>query len=458
VHVKRPLQLLVIGGVAAGTKAAAKARRDDPSMEITIITEEEYISYAGCGLAYYMGGVVRNREQLFARSPETFREKHNINILLRHRAERIDTFDKTVKVLNLASVETLTMPFDRLLIATGASPVIPPVEGIGLEGIFTLHSIPDVDAIAAYLSQRKITKACVIGGGYIGIEAAENLAAKGISCTIFELEKHLLPRFFDPDMAKPVLEQVTSKGVEVCFENPVQQCVGDREGSVSTIIAGGKKYECQLVIVAAGVKPNVRLARDAHIAIGSTGAIKVDSHMETSVKHIYAAGDCAESIHLVSGKPCWYPLGSTANKQGRVAGANIAGGKKTFEGVAGTSIVKIFDIGAGRTGLSEKEARESGFAPVSVTVTTPVVAGYYPGKGNITLKLIADNGKKKLLGAQAHGDSSVDKVIDTVAAALTGKLSIPDLSNLDLAYSPPFSTVLGTVIVAAGVLEEKLGL
>ncbi|HDY87115.1 MAG TPA: hypothetical protein ENH82_03245, partial [bacterium] len=238
----------------------------------------------------------------------------------------------------------------------------------------------------------------------------------------------------------------------------VEKFSSDSEGYISSVAAGGKEYECQMVILAAGVKPNVKLAKEARIAVGPTGAIKVDRRMETSVKNVFAAGDCAESIHLVSGKPCWYPLGSTANKQGRVAGANITGGKKIFKGVAGTSIVKVFDITAGRTGLSEREAGEAGYDPAAVTVTTPVKAGYYPGKDSVTLKLIADSGSKKLLGAQAVGDTSVDKVIDTAAAALTGNISIPDLTNIDLAYSPPYSTALGTVIVAASVLEEKLGL
>ncbi len=212
------------------------------------------------------------------------------------------------------------------------------------------------------------------------------------------------------------------------------------------------------MILGTGVRVKGQLEKDARIIIVSTRGIMVVRRKETTIRNIFAAGDCAESVNLVTGKPCWYPLGTTANKQGRVAGANIAGGKKTFEGVAGTSITKVFDITAGRTGLSEREATEAGFNPASVTVTTSVSAGYYPGEGSITLKLTADSGRKILLGAQAVGDKSVDKVIDTVAAALTGKLSIPALTNIDLAYSPPYSSVLGTVITAAGVLEEKLGL
>ncbi len=448
----------MIGGVAAGTKAASKARRDDPSMKITIITDEEYISYAGCGLAYYLGDVVVSRDKLFARSPEAFREKQNIQVLLEHRAERISTYDKTVKVSNLVSGEILTMPYDRLLIATGAHAVIPPIEGVESQGIFTLHSIPDADNSRNHIKDHSVRSACIVGGGYIGIEAAENLSLRGISCTIFEIENQLLPRFFDPDMSGDILKHVESKGVRVLTGTKVERFNISGDGFVSSVTAGGREHECGMAIIAAGVKPNVKLAREARIATGPTGAIKVDRGMETSVKNIYAAGDCVESVNIVSGKPCWYPLGSTANKQGRVAGANIAGGRKTFDGVAGTSIVKVFDIAAGRTGLTEKEAADAGFSPVSATITTATNAGYYPGKGRVTLKLTADSGSKKLLGAQAVGDTSVDKVIDTVAAALTGNISIPGLTNIDLAYSPPYSTALGAVIVAATVLEGKLGL
>ena len=453
---KRPLRLLVIGGVAAGTKAASKARRDDPSMEIIIITQERYISYAGCGLAYYVGGVVDNRAKLFSRSPETFADKFNINVMPGHRADRISVYDKTVKVTDLASGEVLSMEYDKLLIATGATAVVPPIDGVDAKGVFTLHSVDDADAVKQYLSGRGVRNACIIGGGYIGVEIAENLAGLGISCDMFEGEQHVLPGFFDPDMSDRIGEHLTSKGIRVHTGNFAGKIGSDSAGQVSSVVSGGSEYECQLVIIAAGVRPNAELAKDARIAIGTTGAIKVDHRMETSARGIFAAGDCAESTDLVSGNPCWYPLGSTANKQGRIAGANIAGGKKVFAGVLGTSIVKVFDIAAARTGLSEKKAHEYGFNPVSVTYTGPGHAGYYPGAGSITLKLIADSVSKKLLGAQACGDESVDKAIDTIAAALAGKIAIPELANLDISYTPPYSTALGTVVYAAGILENKL--
>jgi len=456
ITMKIPLRLLVIGGVAAGTKGAAKARRDNPEMEIVIITDEPYISYAGCGLAYFVGGIVDKREKLFARSPEEFKAKQNITVLTRHHAGRINTYDRTVKVNDLSSGKVIDMPYDRLLIATGASVSIPPVEGVDLRGVFTLHTISDADSIRAFLAEHAVRHACIIGGGYIGAEMAENFAGLGINATVFEQAGHIMPQLFDPDISSPVREHMEAKGVRIFTGAIVERILGDAGGTVRAVVASGAEYECGILILATGVKPNVRLAREACIILGPTGAIRVDRRMETSVRGIYAAGDCAESIHLVSGKPCWFPLGSTANKQGRVAGANIAGGNKAFHGVLGTSVVKVFDLTAGRTGLNERESREAGFNPLSVMVTTPVRAGYYPGGGNITLKLTADRGSQKLLGAQAYGDSTVDKVIDTMAAALMGRLSVSDMTNVDIAYSPPYSMALGTVIVAASVLEEKL--
>jgi len=453
---KRNRKLLVIGGVAAGTKAAAKARRDDPSMEITIITKEEYISYAGCGLAYYVGGIVESRNKLFARSPEVFREKYNITVLLKHHADRIDTYDQVVHITDLTSGKTFTMQYDCLLLATGASPVVPKIDGIEMEGVFTLHTIPDADRMKEYLQKKNVRKASIIGGGYIGIEMAENLMQLGLSVTIFEIADNLTPRMFDPGITSLIQEHLESKGVHILTGTTVEKFTGDSNNAVHAVVAGGKEYESELVVLAAGVRPSVTLAREARLTLGHTGAIRVDKRMETSVRNIFAAGDCAESTHLVSGKPVWFPLGSTANKQGRVAGANIAGGKITFPGVLGTSLVKVFDLAAGRTGLNDMEAVEAGFNPLSVTVTTPVKAGYYPGGGKVTLKLTADHKSGKLLGAQSLGDNAVDKIIDTVAAALTGKISVPDLTNLDLTYAPPYSLALGTVIVAASVLEGKL--
>lgn len=453
---KKPLRVLVIGGVAAGTRAASKARRDDTSMEITIITEEEYISYAGCGLAYYIGGVVEDRKLLFARSPEVFREKQNIEILLRHRADRIDTYDRMVHVTDLVAGSKNTLPFDRLLLATGATPVIPPIDGVQAKGIFTLHTIPDADSIVSFLKSNMVKSTCIIGGGYIGVEMAENLSGRGIAVTVFEIESSLMPRMFDPDVSSIIAKHMESKGVHLALNTRVDTFLSDTTGTVSAVRAGGAEYDCGLAVLATGVKPNVTLAREARIVLGATGAIRVDEFMETSVRGVYAAGDCAESIHLVSRKPYWLPLGSTANKMGRVAGANIAGGAKKFPGVLGTAIVKVFELAAGRTGLSEQESKNSGFNPVSVTVTTPARAGYFPGGGELTLKLTADRGSKRILGAQAVGDSSVDKIIDTMAAALTGNITVPGLTTIDLAYSPPFSQALGTVIVAAQVIEEKL--
>ncbi len=453
---KKTFRLLVIGGVAAGTKAAAKARRDDPSMDITLITEEEHISYAGCGLAYYIGGIVERRESLFARSPEEF-AKQNIHILLRHRAESVSTYDQTVRATDLSSGSPVVFHYDRLLFATGASPVIPPIPGADLPGIHTLHGIGDADSIRARIENGAVRSAAIIGGGFIGIEMAENLAHRGIAVTVFEAADRLMARLYDPDMSALIRAHMEEKGIAIRTGVTVERFAPGADGTVRTLFTGGTEHPCELAILATGVKPNVRLARDARIVIGPTGAIRTDSRMETSVRGVFAAGDCAETAHLVSGKPYWFPLGSTANKQGRVAGANIAGGRKIFEGVLGTSILKVFDKTAARTGLTTEEATDAGFNPVTATVTAPTHAGYFPGAGRIILTLVADRGSRRLLGAQAFGDATADKLIDTTAAAITGKIPVAALTNLDVSYSPPYAAALGTILVAAEVLENKLG-
>ena len=449
---KRALKLLVIGGVAAGTRAASKARRDDPSMEITIVTEEEHISYAGCGLPYYIGGVIQKRELLFARSPEAFRDKQNIGIRLGCRAERINTYDCTVQVKDLATGEMEKLSYDRLLIATGASPVVPPIDGVDLSGVFSLHSITDADAIKSYITSKSPRHAAIIGTGYIGVEMAENFRELGLAVTMFEMADSVMPRMFDPDMSEALKAHMESKGVTILTGTKAEKITGDTE--TTGIQAGGNNYPADIVIVAPGVKANVSLAREARIVIGETGAIKVDSRMETSIRGIYAAGDCTETVNLVSGKAVWVPLGSTANKMGRVAGANIAGADKKFPGILGTSVVKIFDLAAGRTGLSETEARACGFNPVTAIVKSSTKAGYYPGGEDISVKLIADKKSGKVLGAQAVGASSVDKAIDSAAASLMGGLDISDLTAIDLAYSPPFSPALGPLIIAAQILDK----
>ncbi len=453
---KRPVRLVVIGGVAAGSRAAAKARRDDPAMEIILLTQEAYISYAACGFAYYIGGVVTDRAALFSRSPETFRTRDNIDIRLRHRVEAIDAYDNCVRGVNLDTGEAFALSWDRLVIATGASPIVPPIEGVDLPGVFRLHSIPDADAIRDRLAAGHVTNTAVIGAGYIGVELAEVLAARGIGVTLFELRGRVLPGMLDADMAAPVQAAMEQAGIRIMLNADVSRFVSGGD-AVRACVSGGVEYPCDIAIVAAGVRPNVELARTARITLGPTGAIRTDSRLETNIRGVYAAGDCAETVNIVSGKPFWLPLGSTANKMGRVAGANTAGGSLHFPGVAGTAIVKVFDLAVARTGLSEGEATDAGFFPIAATVTVKSRPGYYPGGGEATLTLIADRSTRSILGASAVGTAGVDKLMDTVAAALTGKLTVDDCLGLDLAYTPPFSPALGGVIVAAQVLDGKLG-
>ena len=425
-------------------------------MDITIVTDEAYISYAGCGLAYYVGGVVGDRDRLFARSPDEFREKQRIEVFLRHRVESIDTYDHEVRGSRLDTGEPFACSWDKLLIATGSSPIIPQVDGVDLDGIFPLHSIPHAESIRAWLAGRDIRSAAVLGAGYIGVELAEMMVKLGIPVTVLEQRDRVAPGILGPELSDMVRERMEANGVRLVTGAAVDRFLADERGAVRGLVAAGNEYLCDIAFLAAGVRPNVELARGARIAIGPTGAIRIDDRMETSVRGVYAAGDCAETVHIVTGAPFMLPLGSTANKMGRVAGANIAGGSRRFPGVLGTAIVKVFDLAVARTGLTEEEARDAGFFTESATVTVPARPGYYPGGGEIHLLVVADRKTRRVIGAQAVGDASVDKVIDTVATAITGRLTVDDCTNLDISYSPPFATALGAINVAAQVLQGKL--
>ena len=281
---KRPLRLVVIGGVAAGTKAASKARREDPSMEITIVTREQYISYAGCGLAYFVGDIVDDRRKLFARSPEAFKEKQNITVLLGHNAERIITYDNIVLVRDLSTGAEKKLPYDRLLIATGAHAVVPQIEGAHGEGVFPLHLIPDADSIREYIQSRRVGRACVVGGGYIGVELAESLVRKGIEVTLIEKMPSLLPLMYEPEMSRIVEDHVRGKGITVVTGAAIDAVERTPDGGVSGVRAGGNVYSCELVIFAVGVRPTIDLAENARITLGETGAIKVSDKLETNVR------------------------------------------------------------------------------------------------------------------------------------------------------------------------------
>lgn len=447
--------LIIIGGVAAGMKAAAKARRESPAMKITVVTDEQYISYAGCGMPYFIGDLIKDSKKLLVREPPYFKNMHNIDVLTRHQATAIDTKSKRVKVKNLESGQDLDFNYDKLILATGAQPIVPPLPGISLGNIFTLRTINDAVRIKSCVDSEKVKNAVIVGGGLIGLEMAENLVLRGVRATVVELLDQILPPL-DKDMAQIVQNHLLEKGVEVITSDGVKSFAGNGDNYVTGVITGKRHLPADMVILSIGIKPNTKLAQEAGLEIGATRAIKVNDRMETNIPDVYAIGDCAENIHLVTGKPTWIALGSTAAKMGRVAAINATGGIDTFNGVLGTLIVKVFEMNIGKAGLSEREAIKEGFKIESTIVPASDVAHYYPGAKDIIMKLIADVPSRKLLGAEIVGTGVVDKRIDIIAAALTFGTTVDQISKLDLAYAPPYAMSMDAVIVAANVLGNKL--
>ena len=446
------MRLVILGGVAAGTKAASRARRLDSEMEITVYQEEPEPSISECGLPYLLSGIVEERNDLVARTPEKFAER-GIEVLVCHRVERIDATGKKLSVVDLNTGETFEDAYDRLIIATGARAVLPPIPGADLEGVFKLRFLTDTDEIGRYIEEQTPSKATIVGGGYIGLEVAENLCGLGMEVSLIEGEDRVALAY-GPEVSENVEAELEANGVSVYTGEKVDVFTG--EGRVTGVKFGDRELQTDLVIVGVGIKPNIELAAEAGVEIGTTGAILVDRHMKTTVPDVWAAGDCVETTNLVSGSPTWVPLGDTANQMGRVAGTNAATGEETLEfpGILGTGIFKVFDLGVGKTGLSEKEAGDAGFEVASAGLEANDRATYYPGARKVFLKLIADRATGRLLGAESAG-SGADKLTDICAAALWGRLSYPDLVNIDLAYSPPYGPALSPVIQAATILSGK---
>ena len=446
------MRLVIVGGVAAGTKAASRARRVDSLMEITVYQEEPEPSISECGLPYLLSGMVEGRDRLVARTPEKFAEQ-DIEVKVRHRVEKIHPGTKKLSVRDLLTGETFEDSYDRLVVATGAGAVMPPIPGADLDGIFGLRFLTDADEILDYIGDRSPGKAVVVGGGYIGLEVAENLCRIGMKVALIEGADRVAIAY-GPEVSEKVEAELERNGVDIFTGEKVERFVGD--GRVRAVKFGDEEIEADLVIFGVGVKPSVELARDAGVEIGATGAIRVDRHMKTNLPDVWAAGDCVETTNLVSGGPAWVPLGDTANQMGRVAGTNAAAGEDVLEfpGVLGTGIFQVYDLGVGKTGLSEKEAEAAGYETVSAGVEARDRAGYYPGAEKVFLKLIADAETGRILGAESAG-SGADKLTDICATAIWGRLSYPDLVNIDLAYSPPFGPALSPVIQAATILSGK---
>ena len=450
----RAQRLLIVGAVAAGTSVGAKARRNDEEMEIVIYERDRDISYSGCGLPYFIGGTVPDADDLHPRDAAWFAKRYNIDIRTGHEVISADPAGRTLQVRDRSSGEVTTDRYDSLVLATGATSIIPPVPGVDLPGVFALRSVRDAEAIKGWLDDASPKQVVVVGSGFIGLEVAEQLVTSGISVTLVERLPQVMPAL-DADMAFRVQEELERHGVTVRLNTSMAGLEGDTR-VCGVRLDTGELIAAQLVILAVGVRPNTDLARDLGVTIGETGAIAVDPSMRTNVEGVYAVGDCAESYSVITGRPLWRPLGSTANKMGRIAGDQITGGT-TLEhrGILGTGIVRVFELAVGHTGLTETQARAEGFDPVVLHNTKPAHATYLGGK-ELTIKAVADRASGRLLGAQAVGPEGVDKRIDVLATAITFGATVADLFHLDLAYSPPFATTKDPVHYTGMALETAV--
>ncbi|WP_412029430.1 FAD-dependent oxidoreductase [Deinococcus yunweiensis] len=447
------MRIVIVGGVAAGMSAASRARRFDPKVEIVVFERGEWISYGACGLPYVLGGDVDNFDSLVARTPEQIRGR-GIGVRLRHEVTGIDAGAGTLTVFDRDAGRTVTEPYDRLLIATGVSPIRPDLATTDLRGVHVLKDIPDGQAIQASLEGAK--RACIVGGGYIGLELAENFRARGLSVVMLEKGPEVAGRILDTPYQRRIREVVEANGVNVRCGTTVTGLTG-KAGRVTGVQTDAGLVRADVVVVSVGVKPNTALARAAGVRLGKTGAVAVNIRQETNVAGIYAAGDNTEATHRVTRRRVHIPLGLTANRMGRVAGVNMAGGHATFPGILGTAIFKTFSLGVARTGLTQAEADALGLDAHSVDVSSTDHAGYYADAAPIHVRLTAERTTGRLLGTQivAHHHLSAKRV-DVVAALLQQRGTVQDLFDCDLAYAPPFSSVWDVMLVAADRLHREV--
>ena len=469
-------RLVVIGGVAAGMSAASSYKRLKPEVEAIVLEKDFFISYGACSLPYYISDEVKDFNQLISLTPGVAEAERDITVLTRHEAKTIDIKNKEVSAQNLDNGEELRITYDKLIIATGGLPVKPPLPGMDLKNVFTMRTLVDGIEIKRFIDEwnafqicvgspeciylnrfnveKRPMKAVIVGGGYIGMEMCESLRKRGLEVTVIEKMDRVLGNMHS-EITDIVEAKIKSKGVILQKETSVEGMKGDH-GVVQRVLTDRGEVEADMVLLAIGVRPNSVLAKDAGIELGVNGAIKVDGYLRTNITDIYAAGDCAETLHMVTGKKVYIPLGTTANKQGRIAGENAAGMQNVFEGVVGTAVTKVFDLEVARTGLSPLEAGKEGYNYFVSTIKGQTRSSAYPSGKPIHVSYMVDRDTGRLLGAQMVGEEGVAHRIDTLAACLYGKMHIEDVARLDLGYAPPFATVWDPILVAANVALKKL--
>lgn len=448
--------VVIIGGGAAGPKAAAKLRRLDPSIKIDLYTEEDVISYSACGMPYYIQGLINNPEQLIIRKPEQF-EAERIHIHLKHKCTRILRECNKVEILDIEKDNFIFKNYDILIMATGARPYFPPIENLHLENIFTLRHISDAINIREKMLKSKT--ATIIGGGYIGIELLEAFVKNGLNVNVIDINPYIM-NVYDEEIAKLIQEYVLNKDgnkVRIYNNDKVERFIGDENSCVKKLITcSSQEIETDFVVICAGVVPNSELVDEINLKKGVNNSIWVNSHLLTSDPNIYAVGDCAQKKHTVTHRYCWLPLGSTANKEGRCAALNISGENCNFGGVLGSSVSRYFGFTMSMTGATEREARNDGVDVVTAIVSKNDKSGYMPDAKKITLKLIVAKNSRHIIGAQAIGCGEANARIGVVSSAILDLVTIDDFVHLDLPYSPAFSTAIDPLLDAAHIIIEKI--
>lgn len=446
------MKVVIVGGVAGGATAAARLRRLDESAEIVVFERSGYVSYANCGLPYYIGGIITDRAELTLQTPESFWRRFRVDMRVRHEVTAIHPDTKTVDVKNLATGEVFAESYDKLILSPGARPTQPALPGVGIDRLFTLRTVEDTLKLREFIEQHHPRSAVLAGGGFIGIELVENLRELGLDVTVVQRPKQLLNPL-DADMAAFLHAQLRQKGVKLMLGRTVEGFAADGD-QVSVLIKDEAPLTADMVVLAIGVTPDTALARDAGLELGIKGSIVVNDRMETSVPDIYAVGDAVQVKHSVTGQDALLSLAGPANKQGRIAADNICGGDSRYLGSQGSSVIKVFDMTIAATGVNEKTARQAGIDCDKVFLSPMSHAGYYPGGKVMTMKVVFEKGTYRLLGAQIVGYEGVDKRIDVLATAIHARLTGSQLKDLDLAYAPPYSSAKDPVNMAGFMIEN----
>lgn len=446
------MKVIIAGGVAAGTKVAAKLKREDRSAEVTILTKGKDISYAGCGLPYYVGKVIAKREELVVNTPQKFENLTGAKVITGMEVTKVDRQAKTVEAVDENGTVS-TWEYDKLVIATGASPIKPPLPGLDLPQVFFMRTPDDAVSLRETVEAGGIKRAVVVGGGFIGLEIAENLTSMGVRCNVLDMAPHVLPGF-DEEVQVYVENHLAEHGINTMTGTRFEGVTG--EGKVEKVQTNKRALKADAVVLSIGIRANTAFLADTGLEFAPNKTLIVNDHMQTNDPDIYAVGDCAMVTNRITGAASWSPMGSTANITGRMAAKNIAGKDVAYHGAMGTAVCQLPELNAGKTGLSEAQAKEAGFDAVSVITVNDDKAHYMPGAGIFIIKLIADRASRRLLGVQALGKGAVDKVVDICVAAIAMKATIDEMADMDFAYAPPFSTAIHPLAHTINVLMNKM--